>query len=128
IRLMAVRKSVTVRPLRLNDAELEIRSSRAASAGSEPTTRTTCSREEFGSDRMRRTRTAISGKEGRSTLPPDNSAANDLMKSKAAFEGVCNGMLVNSHSLFSLASRRPLAQGAAPRPGNRQKGAKLEGP
>src|SRR5208283_1525395 len=125
---MAVRKSVTARPLRLNDAELEMRSSRAASAGSEPTTRTTCSREEFGSDRMRRTRTAISGNDGRSTLPPDNSAANDLMKSKATSEGVCNGMLVNSRSLVSLANRPPLNTAAAPRPGNRQQGGKLEGP
>ena len=40
MRLIAVRNSVTGRPLRLSDAELEIRSNRAASAGSEPTTRT----------------------------------------------------------------------------------------
>ena len=69
MRLIAVRKSVTGRPLRLSDAELEIRSSRAAKAGSEPTTLTICSMVDFGFDRMRRTRTAISGNEGKSTLP-----------------------------------------------------------
>jgi hypothetical protein len=57
MRLMAVRRSVTARPLRLSEAELEIRSSRAASAGSDPTTRTTCSTEDFGSDKTRLTRT-----------------------------------------------------------------------
>jgi hypothetical protein len=41
MRLMAVRNSVIVLPLRLSDAELAIRISRAASAGSDPTTRTT---------------------------------------------------------------------------------------
>jgi hypothetical protein len=41
IRLMAVRKSPTCRPLRLREAEFEMRTSRAANAGSEPTTLTT---------------------------------------------------------------------------------------
>ena len=64
----------------------------------------------FGSDRMRRTRTAISGNEGRSTLPPDNSPARTWMNSNATLEGVCTWMLVNSHSRFSMADRPPLAQ------------------
>src|SRR6266851_2973781 len=94
MRLIAVRRSVTARPLRLSDAEFEIRSRRAASAGSDPTTRTTCSTEDFGSDKTRLTRTAISGKEGRSTLPTDNSAARVRTKSNAAVDGACNGVFV----------------------------------
>ncbi len=86
IRLIAVRKSVTGLPLRLSEAELAMRMSRAERAGSEPTTRTTWSTEEFGSDKMRRTRTAISGKEGRSTLPADSSPASDWMNAKASCE------------------------------------------
>jgi hypothetical protein len=92
--LIAVRKSVTARPLRLSDAELEIRSRRAASAGSDPTTRTTCSTEDFGSDKTRLTRIAISGKEGRSKLPPDNSAARVRTKSNAAWDWACKGVFV----------------------------------
>src|SRR6202166_4436760 len=94
MRLIAVRKSVTVLPLRLSDAEFAIRSRRAASAGSEPTTRTTCSTEEFASDRTRLTRMAISGNDGRSTLPPDNSAARVRTKSKATVDLPCNGVFV----------------------------------
>ncbi len=41
MRLMAVRNSRIGLPLRLREAELAIRMSRAASAGSDPTTRTT---------------------------------------------------------------------------------------
>src|SRR5713101_4864181 len=94
MRLIAVRRSVTGRPLRLSDAEFEIRSSRAASAGSDPTTRTTCSTEDFWSDNTRLTRTAISGKEGRSTLPTDNSAARVRTKSNAAVDGAWNDVFV----------------------------------
>src|SRR6266436_210206 len=94
MRLIAVRKSVTGRPLRLSDAEFEIRSRRAASAGSDPTTRTTCCTEDLGSDKTRLTRTAISGKEGRSTLPPDNSAAKVRTKSNAASDWACDGVFV----------------------------------
>jgi hypothetical protein len=82
MRLIAVRKSVTARPLRLSDAEFAIRSRRAASAGSDPTTRTTCSTDDLGSDKTLLTRTAISGKDGRSTLPRYNSAARERTKSK----------------------------------------------
>src|SRR5580698_11609619 len=89
IRLIAVRKSVTALPLRLSEAELAMRMSRAERAGSEPTTRTTWSTEEFGSERMRRTRTAISGKEGRSTLPADSSLASERMNANASCE--CSG-------------------------------------
>src|ERR1700732_1031946 len=94
MRLIAVRRSVTGRPLRLSDAEFEIRSRRAARAGSDPTTRTTCSTEDFGSDKTRLTRTAISGKEGRSTLPTDNSAARVRTKSNAAVDEACDGVFV----------------------------------
>jgi hypothetical protein len=82
----AVRKSVTALPLRLSEAELAMRRRRAESAGSDPTTRTTWSTEEVGSDRTRRTRTAISGKEGRSTLPAESSPASERMKAKASSE------------------------------------------
>src|SRR5882757_10062863 len=100
MRLIAVRRSVTGRPLRLSDAEFEIRSRRAASAGSDPTTRTTCSTEELESDNTRLTRTAISGKEGRSTLPPDNSVARVRTKSNAALDWACDGVFVMPATLF----------------------------
>ena len=70
MRAMAVRKSVTFLPLRLMAAEFAIRSSRAASAGSDPTTRTICSTGVLGSDKIRLTCSAISGNDGRSTWPP----------------------------------------------------------
>src|SRR6266403_663202 len=94
MRLIAVRRSVTARPLRLSDAEFEIRSRRAARAGSDPTTRTTCSTDDFGSDKTRLTRTAISGNEGRSTFPTDNSAARVRTKSNAAVDAVCGAVFV----------------------------------
>src|ERR1700704_888578 len=103
MRLMAVRKSVTGRPLRLRDAEFEIRSRRADSAGSDPTTRTTCSTEDLGSDNTRLTRTAISGKEGRSTLPADNSVARVRTKSNATLGWACDGVLVK----FALTLNTP---------------------
>src|SRR5258707_9786753 len=115
MRLIAVRRSVTARPLRLSDAEFAIRSRRAASAGSEPTTRTTCSTEDFGSDRTRLTRTAISGKEGRSTLPTDNSAARVRTKSNAAVDGACDDVLVK----FALTLTR--RRGHAEMPARNQK-------
>src|SRR5450631_980551 len=87
---MAVRRSFTVRPLRFRDAEFAIRSSRAARAGSDPTTRTTCSTDDFGSDKIRLTRTAISGKDGRSTLPTDNSVARVRTKSNATLDWPCD--------------------------------------
>src|SRR6185312_2705152 len=94
MRLMAVRRSVTALPLRLREAELAIRSRRADRAGSDPTTRTTWLTEAFGSDNTRLTRTAISGNEGRSTLPPDNSAARVRTKSNAALDWACNEVSV----------------------------------
>jgi hypothetical protein len=98
--LIAARRSVTVRPLRLSDAEFAIRSRRAANAGSDPTTRTTCSTDDFGSDKIRLTRIAISGNEGRSTLPDDSSVARVRTKSKAAADWDCSGVLVK----FALTS------------------------
>src|SRR5580698_1174209 len=94
MRLIAVRRSVTARPLRLSEAELAIRSRRAANAGSEPTTRTTWSTDDLGSESTRLTRTAISGNEGRSTLPLDSSAASLRTKSKATLGSACNDVFV----------------------------------
>src|ERR1700723_2103421 len=107
MRLIAVRRSVTVRPLRLSDAEFAIRSRRAANAGSDPTTRTTCSTDDFGSDKTRLTRIAISGNEGRSTLPRDNSAARVRTKSKAAVDWDCSGLFVK----FALTARESTGNG-----------------
>src|SRR5260221_5035377 len=94
MRLIAVRRSAKERPLRLSDGEFEIRSRRAARAGSDPTTRTTCSADDFGSDKAGLTRTAISGNEGRSTFPTDNSAARVRPKSNAAVDAVCGAVFV----------------------------------
>src|SRR5580704_13886108 len=94
MRLTAVRRSVTVLPLRLSDAEFAIRSRRAANEGSDPTTRTTCSTVDLGSDNTLLTRTAISGNEGRSTLPRDNSAARVRTKSNATLGSACDGVFV----------------------------------
>src|ERR1700722_16690776 len=105
MRLIAVRRSFTGRPLRLSDAEFEIRSNRAASAGSDPTTRTTWSTEDFGSDKTRLTRTAISGKEGRSTLPPDNSAARVRTKSNATLDWACIDIFVKFGLTIGIAPR-----------------------
>src|ERR1700722_2963175 len=105
MRLIAVRRSVTGRPLRLSDAEFEIRSRRAARAGSDPTTRTTCSTDDFGSDRTRLTRTAISGNEGRSTLPPDNSAARVRTKSNATLDWACMDVVVKFGLTIATAPR-----------------------
>src|SRR5271155_1878359 len=114
MRLMAVRRSFTTLPLRLSDAEFEIRNSRAAKAGSDPTTRTTCSSEDFGSDKTRLTRTAISGKDGRSTLPFDNSPAKVRTKSKATWDCACSGVFVK----FALTLTR--RRGHAERPARTQ--------
>src|SRR5277367_5761044 len=94
MRLIAVRRSVTCRPLRLSDAEFDMRIRRAASAGSDPTTRTTCSTEDFGSDKTRLTRSAISGNDGRSTLPTDNSVASVRTKSNATSDWACIAVFV----------------------------------
>src|SRR5271154_2659193 len=91
MRLMAVRRAFTTLPLRLSDAEFEIRNSRAAKAGSDPTT---CSTEDFGSDKTRLTRSAISGNEGRSTLPTDNSVASVRTKSNATSDWACIAVFV----------------------------------
>src|ERR1700732_5558117 len=124
MRLIAVRRSVTGRPLRLSDAEFEIRSRRAARAGSDPSTRTTCSTEDFGSNKARLTRTAISGNEGRSTLPTDNSAARVRTKSNAAVDGACDGVFVK----FALINTAPLSRrNAGPKQRNRPVKAILEG-
>src|ERR1700681_2138375 len=87
---MAVRRSFRFRRLRLRDADVAIGSTRAARAGSDPTTRTTCSTDDFGSDKIRLTRTAISGKDGRSTLATDSSAARVRTKSNAALDWACD--------------------------------------
>lgn len=71
------------RPPRLKDTEFAMRISRAANDGSDPTTRTTWSTEDLGSDSTRRTRTAISGNDGSSTFLADNSTASARTKSKA---------------------------------------------
>src|SRR5438552_14758487 len=84
MRLMAVRNSVICLPLRFSDAELAMRSIRADNDGSEPTTRTTCSTVDFESASTLRTRIAISGKDGKSTCPPDSSLARPRTKSNAA--------------------------------------------
>src|ERR1700733_7424166 len=104
MRLIAARRSVTVRPLRLSDAEFAIRSKRAANAGSDPTTRTSCSIDDFGSDKTFLTRIAISGKEGRSTLPCDSSAARLRTKSKATADWDCSGVFV-TFALTTLGNR-----------------------
>src|SRR5580704_16655723 len=57
---------------------------RAASAGSEPTTRMTCSCETSSSASTLRTRMAMSGKLGRSTLPLESSEANACTKANAS--------------------------------------------
>src|ERR1700738_3206003 len=93
MRAIAVRRSVTVFPLRFIDAEFAIRSRRAASAGSEPTTRTTCSAVGFGSERIRRICRAISGNDGKSTWPWDSSSARLRMKSNATLDGDCTGLI-----------------------------------
>src|ERR1700679_853593 len=105
MRLIAARRSVTVRPLRLIEAEFAIRSRRAANAGSDPTTRTTCSIEDFGSDKTFLTRIPISGNEGRSTLPRDSSAARLRTKSKATVDWDCSGVFVTF--AFTTLGNRP---------------------
>src|SRR6185437_8658197 len=84
MRAIAVRSSVMGLPVKLMAAELAICMSRAASAGSEPTTRTTFSCETSSSARTLRIRSAMSGKLGRSTLPRDSSAANACTKANAS--------------------------------------------
>src|SRR6185312_3767154 len=84
MRAMAVRSSEIGLPVKLMAAELAICISRAASAGSEPTTRTTLSCVTCSSASTWRTRSAMSGKLGRSTLPFDSSAASACTKAKAS--------------------------------------------
>ena len=83
MRLTATRSVVTGLPLRFSEAEFDMRRILAPNAGSELTTRTTWSSVEFGSDSTRRTRTAISGNEGRSTRPAESSAASDRTNANA---------------------------------------------
>src|SRR5215510_8196590 len=84
MRLMAVRRSVIALPPRLKAAEFAILSSRAASAGSEPITRTTWSVVVFSSASTLRTRIATSGNDGSSTLPFESSAARPCTNTKAS--------------------------------------------
>src|SRR5208282_1885365 len=94
MRLMAVRRSVIALPVVFSEAEFEMRIKRAAKAGSDPTTLTTFSSVEFGSERMRRTRTTTSGKDGKSTRPADNSAASERTNPKATSLADCGWVLL----------------------------------
>src|ERR1700730_15818422 len=107
---MAVLRSLTCPPLRLSDAEFAIRSRRAASAGSDPTTRTTCSTDDVGADNIRLTRIAISGNEGRSTVPPDNSVARVRTKSNAMLDWACDGVLVKIALFYHGGGATPYPQ------------------
>src|SRR5271167_1414593 len=100
MRLIAVRRSLMARPLGLTAAELAIRTSRAASAGSDPTTRQTCSVEDLVSSRTRLTLTAISGNDGRSTWPRDKSAARVRTKSNSACDVACTRPGYRQHQVF----------------------------
>ncbi len=99
MRFTAVRRSVTALPLKFRAAELASCSEPAASAGSEPTTRTTLSGVTVSSASTWRTRMAMSGKLGSSTLPVDSSAASawtnanasgSLIGEESAFAGLCD--------------------------------------
>jgi hypothetical protein len=83
MREIAVRNSVIGLPLKLRAAEFPICMRRAASAGSEPTTRTTMSWATFSSESTLRTRRAMSGKLGKSTFPLESSDASDCTKANA---------------------------------------------
>jgi len=92
-------------PLRLREAELAIRMSRAASAGSDPTTRTDLIDGGFRVGQDPAHSNGHLGKRGEIDLPSRQLSANARMKSNAvaycvagAFEDFCNGALVNSHS------------------------------
>src|ERR1700722_199552 len=89
MRLIAVRSSVTGRPLRLSDAEFAMRKRRAANAGSEPTILTTCSIEDFESASTFLMRIAISGNEGRSRRPLESSEAKLCTNPNATCDGDC---------------------------------------
>src|ERR1700722_8016322 len=92
MRATAVRRSVCSLPLAFSARELEMRNSCAASAGSELMTRTTCSVGTISSESTWRTRRAMSGKLGSSTLPLLSSAARSRTKTKAgSFSGFDEG-------------------------------------
>ncbi len=115
MRAMAVRSSVMALPLKFSAAEFAICSTRAASAGSLPMTRTILSGVTLSSARTLRTRMAMSGKLGSSTLPLDSSAASACTKAKASGSlpgaGVGLAWLLRAHFTSShmsrLSGRRP---------------------
>ncbi len=93
-RVTAVRSSVICLPPGLRAAELAIDSTRVASIGSAPITRTTRSLLEFSSDSAFCTRLATSGKLGSSMVLADSSSDRSRTNSKAAvLASRCAGLL-----------------------------------
>src|SRR6185312_3140018 len=110
MRAMAVRISTMGLPVKLIAAELAICMRRAASAGSEPTTRTTFSCVTSSSASTCRTRSAMSGKLGRSTLPLDSSPASACTKANAS--GSATAWVFSATELV-IASPSPCGIGAS---------------
>src|SRR3569833_237900 len=123
MRLMAVRSSVIALPVKLRAAELAICIRRAARAGPEPTTRLTWSWLTFSSANTLRTRRAMSGKLGRSTLPRESSEASARTKAKASVStadfGACAAAVFISIPRGSAASYPPSTRGLSPVTGSR---------
>ena len=93
-RATAMRRSAILRPEVLSAAEFAMLSSLLASTGSEPSTFTTVSLLTFSSASARCILRTMSGTDGRSTLPCDNSCASALTKPNTTVFGIARDSIV----------------------------------
>ena len=93
-RATAMRRSAILRPEVFSAAEFAMLSSLLASIGSEPSTFTTVSLLTFSLASARCTLITISGTDGSSTLPFDNSCASALTKPNTTVFGIARDSIV----------------------------------
>ena len=94
-RATAMRRSAILRPDEFNAAEFAMFMSLPASIGSEPTTRTTISFETLSSDSVFCSLSTMSGTEGNSTCPCDNSAASAFTNANTTVFGIARVSMVD---------------------------------
>ncbi len=102
-RATAMRRSAILRPEQFSAAEFAMFMSLPASMGSEPTTRTTVSLETFSSDSVFCSLITMSGTDGSSTWPCDNSLASAFTKPNTTVFGNARVSTVDAASALTHA-------------------------